>query len=224
MVSHKIFPVIFEKCWDDVSNGLSLLSYNDQTMRGLVLKNISNVSIEGIYYEKLAYTETIYHPLGGIETIVRETYLHTNFIIFREAGILVVKNPGKKFLSLFSFISVYGGDLIHMRSQVFDIYKFCLFCKDHLSGFKIKQINFLPYNILPQCIAKISISSLNDAIEDAANVNIILPKEFKKISFECAFNTKKLVGSVNSTGLLVFSNHAGIDFLEAIKVQQFFKG
>ena len=222
MASYKIFPISLGGDWAMVSRGLSSLSYSDDAMRGITLRNISNKCIEGIYYEKLVYSETIYHPIAGIEEVTRETFLHTTFHIFRDSNIMIISNPSKKFISLFNFISIYAGSLFQVKEFSFNIFKFCEFSKNNLRNFRIKQIQFPPFNILPHCVAKITISSLNDAIDDSTSVNIVLPKDFKKISFECEFNSRKLVGSVASSGSMVVSNHAGFDFFEAINVHEFF--
>jgi hypothetical protein len=216
MTKYKIYHINFFEKWDLISTTISQLRYNDNSMMGIKLTNISNFSIEGVYYEKIIYTETIDHPINGISTTHQETFIHTTFVIYKERGIVILLNPSRRSNSFFNFISINTTNLFSLSESQFNIYEFYKYAIKSLQEFRIKKIVFYPFNFLPQSTATISITSQNNALNDSYSLGINIPHNILKISFECIYQSKRLTGSLSSSGLVSVSSTADIDFLEHI--------
>lgn len=200
--------------WDIISKKLFQLNYNEDLMRGIKLSNVSNKHIEGTYYEKIIYSETINNPIFGVETVTQETFLHINFNIYRDKSIFVITNPNRRMNALFSFIAMNANKLFYIRETNFDISGFCKISKSELRDFRIKKAIFPPFNISNESTATISVSSIGDALEEAATLGINIPSLIQRIAFECTYQGKKISGSISKSGLFSVSNNAGYDFFD----------
>jgi len=215
-MKYKLCHVKFIAEWVLLSHSLSLLEYNDSLMRGLKLINVSNKFIDGIYYEKIAYSEIVHHPINGVTTEIKETFLHTNFSICREISTIVLSDPGRRANSFFSFVSIKNSNLFMIRDISYNIKSFCEVAKEKFSTFRLKRITFPPMNFSSQSIAAITISSQNDALEESIFLGIALPIEFLRIEFECGYNSKRITGSVSRSGIISLSSNADRNFLDCI--------
>lgn len=216
MQKYRIYPLSILKSWKDLSINLLTLKYNDEYMRGIKLKDISNTSINGTYYEKAQYTEIINHPTDGMQTISQETFLYTDFFIYKDSNVFVLVNPSRNPNSVFKFLSIHSNNVLSIRNSNVDLDKFCLFARENLKEFRVKKIFFSPFNFSQNSIANISISSLEDALEDSNHLGIILPKNIQKISFDCRYYEKKISVTLAMTGSISISNNAGDDFFDFI--------
>lgn len=216
MLKYRVYPLSILKSWKDLSRNLLALKYNDEYMRGIKLKDISSTSIAGTYYEKIQYTEVINHPINGIQTISQETFLYTDFFIYKDNNVFALVNPSRKPNSVFKFLSIHSNDVLSLRNSNIDIYKFSLFARDNLKEFRVKKIFFSPFNFSQNSIANISISSLDDALEDSNYLGIVLPKNIQKISFDCRHYGKKISVTLAATGSISISNNAENDFFDFI--------
>ncbi len=214
MIKFRIYPIKILTEWTNISKSLFQLSYNENSMRGIKLSNISNKHIEGTYFEKVIYSETINNPITGIETVTQETFLHTNFNIYREKKLIVLINPNRRISSLFGFLSINANNIFYIREAMFDIGEFCTISKSKLHNFRIKKVSFSPFNISNQSTAIIAVSSLNDALEESLTLGIDIPSLIQRVVFECTYQGKKVSGSISKSGLFSISNNAGYDFFD----------
>ena len=216
MLKYRVYPVTYYRSWNELSECLLSLKYNDSAMRGIKLKDVSSDIISGTYYELLLYNETINHPINGIKTVTQETFLYTDFEICKKDCLFILINPSRRATSIFKFLAINSHDIISISNKDIDIMKFYKNSLLYLKDFKVKKVFYSPFNFTNDAIANISILSLNDAIEDSKNLGISLPNDIQKMSFECRYNDKKIVGCVAMNGSISFSNCAGQSFFEDI--------
>lgn len=214
MIKFRIYPIKILEEWSNISNSLFQLGYNEESMRGIKLSNVSNKHIEGAYFEKIIYSEVINNPITGIEIITQETFLHTKFNIYRENKIIVLINPSRRINSLFGFLSINANNLFYIREAMLDIGGFCILSKSKLRDFRVKKVSFQPFNISNQSTAIISVSSSSDALEEALTLGIDIPPLIQRVAFECTYQGKKVSGSISKSGLFSISNNAGYDFFD----------
>ncbi|MDL2280113.1 hypothetical protein LJC15_05600, partial [Desulfovibrio sp. OttesenSCG-928-G11] len=188
------------------------LKYTDEATRGIKLIDISSTSITGTYYEKIQYNETINHPVNGIETIIQESFLYTDFFIDNDSMVFILVNPSRRPNSVFKFLSINSHNVLSIKTSNINISQFCSFAKTALKDFRVKKIFFVPFNFSQKSTASISISSIDDAIEDSSQLGVDLPKNIQKIYFDCRHYNKKISGIITAAGSISVSSTAGSDF------------
>lgn len=216
MLNYRVYPISIFESWQELAKNFLSLKYDDNVMKGVKLKDVSATLISGTYYEKIIYSEIINHPLNGIETITQESYLHTEFDIYRDSALFILKNPSRRPNSIFKFLALHSNNVLSVSNNSIDVLNFCHNSMNRLREFKVRKVFYAPFSFIQNSIASISISSINDALEDSAQFGINLPNTIQKISFECRYQDKKVVGSVSMNGSISISNSAGQSFFEDI--------
>ena len=199
----KFIPCSFALSWNDFVDKISTAKYTDKDSKGITISDVSKHKVQGIFYEKVVFSETLYSPIQGDYDVVRETFFRTEFLFFNTIVCLV--NPSRRVSSFFSYLSKQTDFRFFINENKLNISNIISFLMSSFQDFKVTKSTYKLFSVDDNLKCSMSLVSKDNVLDYTKDLTLKIPNTPNKFSFNGYWHDKVAKGDISETGLLTIS-------------------
>ncbi len=203
MKKFKFIPYSFTLSWDEFISNIMDAKYTEKEAKGIAISDISKNKINGIYYEKVVFSETIYNPVQGEYDVIREAFFKTEFIFLN--SILCLVNPSRRISSFFSYLATRTDFCFYIGENKLNMKKLKELIQTSIDGFKVIKSTYKFFSVNDNLKCSMSLVSKDNVLDYTKDMSLKLPDTPNKFAFNGFWKNREIKGDISETGLVSIS-------------------
>lgn len=199
----KFIPCSFALNWNDFIAKIINAKYTDEDSKGITISDVSKHKVQGIFYEKVVFSETLYSPIQGDYDVVRETFFRTEFLFFDTIVCLV--NPSRRVSSFFSYLSKRTDFRFFISENKLNMPNIINFLTTSFQDFRVTKSTYKLFSVNDNLKCSMSLVSKDNVLDYSKSMALKIPNTPNKFSFNGYWHDKVVRGDISETGLVAIS-------------------
>ncbi|MBA55207.1 MAG: hypothetical protein CMK89_12200 [Pseudomonadales bacterium] len=199
----KFFIVDIDQSLDSIAETFSKYRFTEKRGSGININSLDYYELVCTFIEKKHVVEKIILPNGATDTFEHDRYIYVDFKLSPTPNhnsyyILQVHNPPQSIKSLSSIISkLLPGSGFHQHQMNLDVFTKSIKSENHVSRLKAHKLWASSLRLSDNSIAKIELSSENNALTELKSLYRDFILEKIQLSFRFESNTFQVIASKN---------------------------
>ncbi|WP_129351652.1 hypothetical protein [Solidesulfovibrio carbinolicus] len=199
----KFIPCSFAMSWNEFIATIMDAKYTDESSKGITISDVSKNKIQGIFYEKVVFSETLYNPIQGDYDVTRETFFRTEFLFFNKITCLI--SPSRRAPNFFSFLSKLTSFRFFISENKLNMPNLIDFLQASIHDFKVTKSTYKFFSINDNLKCSMSLASKDNVLNYTKDMGFKVPNIPNKFSFTGLWRNQETKGDISETGLVTIS-------------------